>query len=139
MGRYWSKNNTGCEINPAPEDPTKHGVTDEDRAKWDAKQDHLEFDEAPKEGSFNLVYSHGIFRAIKNMIATVTTAYQHYYDLVAAQLTKDVADSLAASKEATDLANATATDINNKLVAGEFIGPKGDKGDKGEQGNEGPR
>ena len=139
MARYWSQ---GYRQKPCPasdESDNKQGITEEDRAKWNNKQDALEFDEEPTEDSFNPVFSHGILKALKDLKDAVVTGYQTFYDAAVEALTADVAESLETAQDAKQYAIDTSDTINTAFETGALIGPQGPQGEQGIQGEVGPQ
>ena len=137
MARYWSQ---GYRQKPCPasdESDNKQGITEEDRAKWNNKQDALEFDEEPTEDSFNPVFSHGILKALKDLKDAVVTGYQTFYDAAVEALTADVAESLETAQDAKQYAIDTSDTINTAFETGALIGPQGPQGTQGIQGIKG--
>ena len=139
MARYWSQ---GYRQKPCPasdESDNKQGITEEDRAKWNNKQDALEFDEEPTEDSFNPVFSHGILKALKDLKDAVVTGYQTFYDAAVEALTADVAESLETAQDAKQYAIDTSDTINTAFETGALIGPQGPQGEQGIQGIKGEK
>lgn len=81
MARRWDDTADENKLqNPLP--PTQYGVTDEEKAKWNNKQDALEFDDEPTEFSSKMLNSSVVFTALKKVQNTITSAYRRYVDVV---------------------------------------------------------
>lgn len=141
--RYWGDKgyNIECKIRPntCEEDDNKHGITDEDRAKWDAKQNALEFDEVPVAESFNPVYSGGVYKVIKELDEDITDAYHHYYDVATGYLQEEVEETLEEARAANEYATNTSDLVNSIIESEDLRGPQGIQGPKGDTGDTGPK
>jgi hypothetical protein len=110
MARRWDSGfKTQHTINPENTSPQKYGVTDEEKAKWNSKQDALQYDEVPTEGSTKVMMSMHLKRAFENFKQEITHSYKRYFSTYSEELTAASDAINAAAQQAQDM---TAQVIN---------------------------
>lgn len=87
MARRWDSKIEEA-INPEDTSPRKYKVTDEEINKWNNKQDALQYDEVPTEGSTNVMTSTYIKRALDSFKRIITEEYKRYFTVRADEITR---------------------------------------------------
>jgi len=104
----WDKDYKNPEVINDPTVIPAYGVTDEERARWNAKQDALEYDAVPTPFSDKHLISGAIYNALEQYRASTTQACQDYY--------WSIADGLAETRQIVISAAESAND--SKIAAG---------------------
>lgn len=103
-------------INPVTPTPQTYGVTDLEKATWNAKQNALIFDARSTKGSDNPVLSGGVATDLEALASEIEQAYQTYFqgqvDGLAA-LAATVGGVVAAAEAARNAAQVAASAANS--------------------------
>ena len=100
-----------------------YGVTDEERAYWNAKQQPLEYDPVPTQYSDHMMISGAIYNALEQYkVQTIRSCQDFYYTIAGGleetqQIVTDAVDIVNAAKDAA--AESQADAYNSKTAAAE--------------------